>query len=274
MHRPAMDWEAAGRRHDPALGRGPAVGRPAPPRRRPPRHPRGPRPGRIEPVWTGNDHVFGLLREHAGERRAAAGQLHAGAAAGPLGRGPRARHAHRRRGGGARRPPAAASRASSSSSSPYQFAWLAGERMGPLRCAAARSSRAARPGLGGACAERLRAEGMHVLIADVAEDAGAEAAARLGERAAFRRTDVTDAAAVDAAVAEAAGPAPGRPAPVTSPARASGPRSGCWAAAARTPSSASPPSSRSTSSGRSCCCAPRRRRWRPTSRSTASAACT
>jgi len=24
--------------------------------------------GRIEPVWTGNDHVFGLLREHAGER--------------------------------------------------------------------------------------------------------------------------------------------------------------------------------------------------------------
>ena len=24
--------------------------------------------GVIEPVWTGNDHVFGLLREHAGDR--------------------------------------------------------------------------------------------------------------------------------------------------------------------------------------------------------------
>ena len=24
--------------------------------------------GRIEPFWTGNDHVFGLLREHAGHR--------------------------------------------------------------------------------------------------------------------------------------------------------------------------------------------------------------
>jgi amylosucrase len=24
--------------------------------------------GRTEPIWTGNDHVFGLVREHAGER--------------------------------------------------------------------------------------------------------------------------------------------------------------------------------------------------------------
>jgi amylosucrase len=24
--------------------------------------------GAAEPLWTGNDHVFGLLREHAGER--------------------------------------------------------------------------------------------------------------------------------------------------------------------------------------------------------------
>jgi NAD(P)-dependent dehydrogenase (short-subunit alcohol dehydrogenase family) len=60
-------------------------------------------------------------------------------------------------------------------------------------------------GLGRACAERLVAEGVRVLIADVAEDAGAQAARDLGERAAFHRTDVTDAAAVDAAVEQAAG---------------------------------------------------------------------
>jgi NAD(P)-dependent dehydrogenase (short-subunit alcohol dehydrogenase family) len=63
-------------------------------------------------------------------------------------------------------------------------------------------------GLGRACAERLVAEGLHVLIADVAEDAAAEAAERLGGRAAFRRTDVTDAGAVEAAVDQAAGLAP------------------------------------------------------------------
>jgi amylosucrase len=68
MHRPPMDWQAAERRHDPssvegrlwaglrrlvvARGASPAV------------HAQG----RTEAVWTGNDHVFGLVRSHAGER--------------------------------------------------------------------------------------------------------------------------------------------------------------------------------------------------------------
>ena len=68
MQRPAMDWDAAGRRHDPgsvegrlwaglrrlvvARGASRAV------------HAQG----RAEAIWTGNDHVFGLVREHAGER--------------------------------------------------------------------------------------------------------------------------------------------------------------------------------------------------------------
>jgi amylosucrase len=68
MHRPPMDWAAAERRGDPttvegrlwaglrrliaARGASRAV------------HAQGV----SEPVWTGNDHVFGLLREHAGER--------------------------------------------------------------------------------------------------------------------------------------------------------------------------------------------------------------
>jgi len=68
MHRPAMDCEAAERRHDPATVEGrlwaglralvdarwstPAL------------HAYG----RSEPVWTGNDRVFGLVREHAGDR--------------------------------------------------------------------------------------------------------------------------------------------------------------------------------------------------------------
>jgi NAD(P)-dependent dehydrogenase (short-subunit alcohol dehydrogenase family) len=60
-------------------------------------------------------------------------------------------------------------------------------------------------GLGRAVVERLHRDGMAVLIADVADDAGGELAERLGAGAAFRHTDVTDAAAVEAAVDEAAG---------------------------------------------------------------------
>ena len=67
MHRPLMDWEAAERRHDPASVEGrlwaglqrlvaPAAATRAV-------HVQG----AVEPLWTGNDHVFGALREHAGE---------------------------------------------------------------------------------------------------------------------------------------------------------------------------------------------------------------
>lgn len=59
-------------------------------------------------------------------------------------------------------------------------------------------------GLGRACAERLRAEGMAVLIADVNDKAGNEVAQRLGDRVAFRQTDVTQSDAVQQAVQEAA----------------------------------------------------------------------
>jgi NAD(P)-dependent dehydrogenase (short-subunit alcohol dehydrogenase family) len=58
-------------------------------------------------------------------------------------------------------------------------------------------------GLGRACVERLVAEGMTVLIADLNEKAGNELASSLGDRAAFRRTDVTDCETVEAAVQEA-----------------------------------------------------------------------
>jgi amylosucrase len=68
MHRPFMDWEAAERRADPATveGRLWAGLRRLVEARRATRavHARG----RAEPFWTGNDHVFGLWREHAGER--------------------------------------------------------------------------------------------------------------------------------------------------------------------------------------------------------------
>src|SRR4051794_21650900 len=68
MHRPPMDWTAAERRHDPATVEGrlwAGLRRLVAARRATPAtHAQG----RSEPVWTGNDHVFGLLREHAGER--------------------------------------------------------------------------------------------------------------------------------------------------------------------------------------------------------------
>ena len=60
-------------------------------------------------------------------------------------------------------------------------------------------------GLGAATARRLHAAGATVTIADLDEERGGALAAELGERAAFRACDVTDAAAVEGAVA-AAGP--------------------------------------------------------------------
>ena len=68
MHRPPMDWAAAERRHEPETVEGRLwsglrrliVARAASPAVH--------AQGRSEAVWTGNDHVFGLVREHAGER--------------------------------------------------------------------------------------------------------------------------------------------------------------------------------------------------------------
>jgi amylosucrase len=68
MHRPPMDWEAAERRHDPAS----VEGRLWAGLRRLVDARRGTRAvhaqGVVEATWTGNDHVFGLWREHAGHR--------------------------------------------------------------------------------------------------------------------------------------------------------------------------------------------------------------
>src|SRR3954447_6857140 len=68
MHRPPMDWDAAARRHDPATVEGRLFGglRRLVAARRATRAVHA--QGASEPVWTGNDHVFGLVREHAGER--------------------------------------------------------------------------------------------------------------------------------------------------------------------------------------------------------------
>jgi NAD(P)-dependent dehydrogenase (short-subunit alcohol dehydrogenase family) len=59
-------------------------------------------------------------------------------------------------------------------------------------------------GLGRATAEHLLAAGGSVTLLDVNEEAGAEAAEALGERAGFVRTDVSDEADVRAAVGRAA----------------------------------------------------------------------
>jgi amylosucrase len=68
MHRPAMDWTAAGRRGDPDS----VQGRLWDGLRRLVAARRATRAahtqGAAEPLWTGNDHVFGLLRSQAGER--------------------------------------------------------------------------------------------------------------------------------------------------------------------------------------------------------------
>jgi amylosucrase len=68
MHRPRMDWRAAERRVDDATpgGRMWAGMRRLAHARRTRRALHG--YGRSVPVWTGDPHVFGLLREHAGER--------------------------------------------------------------------------------------------------------------------------------------------------------------------------------------------------------------
>src|SRR3954454_1752997 len=68
MHRPWMDWEAAGRRHDPDAveGRLWAGLRRLVAARRVTRAVHA--QARGGPVWTGNDHAFGLVREHVGER--------------------------------------------------------------------------------------------------------------------------------------------------------------------------------------------------------------
>jgi len=68
MHRPAMDWAAADRRRDGATVEGriwDGLQRLIAARRTTRAiHAQG----RSEPLWTGNDHVFGLLREYADER--------------------------------------------------------------------------------------------------------------------------------------------------------------------------------------------------------------
>jgi NAD(P)-dependent dehydrogenase (short-subunit alcohol dehydrogenase family) len=63
-------------------------------------------------------------------------------------------------------------------------------------------------GLGWASAQRLAKRGARVVIADLPSSAGAERAAELGGEAVFAAADVTDAAAVAAAVDAAAGLAP------------------------------------------------------------------
>ncbi|OFB37147.1 3-hydroxy-2-methylbutyryl-CoA dehydrogenase [Mycolicibacterium sp. (ex Dasyatis americana)] len=59
-------------------------------------------------------------------------------------------------------------------------------------------------GLGAATVRRLHADGVGVVIADLAEDAGAALADELGEGAAFARTDVTDADSISSALDAAA----------------------------------------------------------------------
>ncbi|KRD05758.1 3-hydroxy-2-methylbutyryl-CoA dehydrogenase [Mycobacterium sp. Root265] len=58
-------------------------------------------------------------------------------------------------------------------------------------------------GLGAATARRLHAEGLAVVICDLAEDRGQSLVSELGERAVFAPTDVTDADSIEAAIAAA-----------------------------------------------------------------------
>lgn len=78
MHRPPMDWEAAGRRRDPESveGRLFAGLKRLVAARRASRAVHS--QGRREAIWTGNDHVAGLHREHAGERLVVLANLTAG----------------------------------------------------------------------------------------------------------------------------------------------------------------------------------------------------
>jgi NAD(P)-dependent dehydrogenase (short-subunit alcohol dehydrogenase family) len=63
-------------------------------------------------------------------------------------------------------------------------------------------------GLGLATARRLLKEGADVVLVDLPESAGAEVAAELGERAHFAAADVTDTAALTAAIDQASALAP------------------------------------------------------------------
>ncbi|KQY06935.1 3-hydroxy-2-methylbutyryl-CoA dehydrogenase [Mycobacterium sp. Root135] len=63
-------------------------------------------------------------------------------------------------------------------------------------------------GLGAATVRRLHADGLAVVICDLAEGPGQALAAELGSRALFTRTDVTDSDSVNAALALAKGMAP------------------------------------------------------------------
>ena len=98
MHRPPMDWTAAERRADPAS----VEGRLWDGLRRLVAARRATRAahaqGAAEPLWTGNDHVFGLLREQAGERLLLLANFTPERQPVDLRRGPRPRaRAHRRR---------------------------------------------------------------------------------------------------------------------------------------------------------------------------------
>jgi NAD(P)-dependent dehydrogenase (short-subunit alcohol dehydrogenase family) len=63
-------------------------------------------------------------------------------------------------------------------------------------------------GLGAATVRRLHADGLAVVVCDLAEEAGNALAAELGERAAYVRTDVTDSDSVAAAIDRAGELAP------------------------------------------------------------------
>lgn len=63
-------------------------------------------------------------------------------------------------------------------------------------------------GLGAATVRRLHAQGLAVVVCDVAEGPGRALVADLGERAAFAHTDVTDSASVAAAIEQATALAP------------------------------------------------------------------
>jgi 2-dehydro-3-deoxy-L-rhamnonate dehydrogenase (NAD+) len=58
-------------------------------------------------------------------------------------------------------------------------------------------------GIGRAIAERLAAEGARVMIADIDQDAAAETAAAIGERAATQKLDVTDPTSWETAIGRA-----------------------------------------------------------------------
>jgi NAD(P)-dependent dehydrogenase (short-subunit alcohol dehydrogenase family) len=63
-------------------------------------------------------------------------------------------------------------------------------------------------GLGAATVRRLHAEGLAVVVCDLAEQAGEALAAELGERVVYARTDVTDSDSVTAAIDRATQLAP------------------------------------------------------------------